>query len=152
MRHSEVRERGKDTQFHIPRVIYNWNLRLSIPQKKTHPRGPRQGSNAASTPPQAHLTLVQSVRLSHGALDVKAPNILPVLLEEGDQEVDSHLHIDEKLLLAEGHIADGNAQAQHLLQLEFDASLDLVHLPRPPSWQFICQDIGFLGQDISPNI
>lgn len=93
--------------------------------------------NRAETPPSKSCAptkalagyLIQTVWLAHGALDVQAPHILPILLQQRDQEVDSHLHIDKELLLAESHIAHGNAQAQHLLQLELDAGLDLIHLP-----------------------
>ena len=36
--------------------------------------------------------LEQAVRLAHGRLQVQALDVLPVLLEQGDQEVDRHLH------------------------------------------------------------
>lgn len=41
-----------------------------------------------STPPNS----VQAVGLAHGGLDVEGLHVLPVLLKQGDQEVDGHLH------------------------------------------------------------
>ena len=72
--------------------------------------------------------LVQSHWLAHGALDVQATDVLPILLEQRDQEVDGHLGVDIQLLVLHADIADGDSQAQHLLQLELDAGLDLINL------------------------
>ena len=66
--------------------------------------------------------------LSHGAFDVQAPHILPVLLQQRDEEVDRHLGVDVQFLFLHGHIADRNSKAQHLFQLELDRRLDLIHL------------------------
>ena len=73
-------------------------------------------------------SLVQPHRLAHGGLDVEALHVLPVLLQQRDQKVDRHLDVDIQLLIIHGHVTDGHAHAQHLLQLELYARLELVHL------------------------
>lgn len=72
--------------------------------------------------------LVQTYGLAHGGLDVEGLDVLPVLLEQRDQEIDCHLNVNVQLLLGERHIADSDTQAQHLLQLVLDGGLDLVDL------------------------
>ena len=44
-------------------------------------------------------SLVQAHGLSHRRLDVEGADVLPVLLQERDEEVDSHLDVDVELLL-----------------------------------------------------
>ena len=68
--------------------------------------------------------------LAHGRLDVEDLDVLPVLLEERDEEVDGELHVVDELLLGHGAVAHSHVQAQHLLQLELDHGLHLVHLGR----------------------
>ena len=75
-----------------------------------------------------HDNLVQPEGLAHAALDVKAANILPVLLQKRHQKVDAHLDVDVQLLVSHGNIAHSHSHAQHLLQLELDGGLDLVDL------------------------
>mmetsp|Transcript_3659 Transcript_3659/g.9181 ORF Transcript_3659/g.9181 Transcript_3659/m.9181 type:complete len:253 (-) Transcript_3659:97-855(-) len=72
--------------------------------------------------------LVEPVWGSHGCLEVERPDVLPVLLEERDEEVDRGLGVDVDLLLGHLGISDGDSQAEHLLQLELDGLLDVVHL------------------------
>ena len=54
--------------------------------------------------------------------------VLPVLLQQGDEEVDGHLNVLEELLLLHVAVADGHTHAQHLLQLELDGRLRLRYL------------------------
>lgn len=59
-------------------------------------RGARRAAVAArpAAPPRAPgqpARLVQAVGLAHGALDVQALHVLPVLLQQRHQEVDGHL-------------------------------------------------------------
>lgn len=52
-------------------------------------------------PPLDHrpeTSLVQAHGLSHRRLDVEGTDVLPVLLQERDEEVDSHLDVDVELL------------------------------------------------------
>eukprot|EP00962_Isochrysis_galbana_P024697 scaffold7583_cov118-Isochrysis_galbana.AAC.3 len=57
-------------------------------------------------------------------------DVLPVLLEERDEEVNGELHVLDELLLVHTAVADGHVEAEHLLQLELDRRLHLVHLGR----------------------
>ena len=66
--------------------------------------------------------------LAHGRLDVEDLDVLPVLLEERDEEVDGELHVIDELLLGHSAVADGDVEAEHLLKLELDHRLHLVHL------------------------
>jgi hypothetical protein len=58
--------------------------------------------------------LVQPLGRSHGALDVETADVLPMLLEQGDQEVDGQMDVLHKHVLVHGHVADGHVQAEHL--------------------------------------
>jgi hypothetical protein len=55
---------------------------------------------------------------------------LPVLLEQGDQEVDAVHDVGPDLCFLHGHVGHSHTQAQHLLQLELDGRLGLIHLCR----------------------
>jgi len=72
--------------------------------------------------------LEESLRLAHGALDVEGSNILPVLLEQRDQEVDGQHDVCGELILGHLDMADSDTHAEHLLQLELDGRLDVVDL------------------------
>ena len=62
--------------------------------------------------------LVESLDLSHGALDVKTLDVLPVLLEERHQEVDGEVGVLDKVVLRHVDVTDGHGQAQHLQEEE----------------------------------
>jgi hypothetical protein len=96
--------------------------------------------------------------LAHGALEVKRSDVLPVLLEERDQEVDgweegkveredkrarsgsgtmqdqraegqrTKHDVGKDLVLSHVAVSDGNTEAEDLLELELDGRLDLVDL------------------------
>ena len=74
------------------------------------------------------VSLVQSLDRSHGGLDVETLDILPVLLQQGDQEVHGQVNVLDQLLLGHANIANGNAQTQHLLHLELDGGLEVQSL------------------------
>lgn len=44
-------------------------------------------------------------------------DVLPVLLEEGDEEVDGQHGVGDNLVLSHVDVADSNAQAENLLEL-----------------------------------
>lgn len=67
-------------------------------------------------------------RRAHGGLDVKHLDVLPVLLEEGDKEVDSELDVEGDLGRSHGHVGDGKGHAHHLLHLELDGGLGGIDL------------------------
>jgi len=65
---------------------------------------------------------------AHGGLDVEHLDVLPVLLEQRDQEVDGELHVQADLGVGHGNVSHGKGDAHDLLHLEFDGGLGGVHL------------------------
>ena len=59
---------------------------------------------------------VESLHWAHGGLDVQRPHVLPVLLQQGDEEVHGEMDILDKIVLSHTHVADSNRQAEHLRQ------------------------------------
>ena len=57
---------------------------------------------------------VELVRLAHGALHIQRPHILPVLLEQGDQEVDGQVDVTDQLVLSHLDVANSHSQTQDL--------------------------------------
>jgi hypothetical protein len=45
---------------------------------------------------------------------VQALNILPVLLEKGDQEVDAQHNVGKRLVISHLNVTNGNTQAENL--------------------------------------
>lgn len=72
--------------------------------------------------------LIQSLGRAHAGLDGQAADILPALLQEGDEVVDGQHDVADELVLSHADVSDCDAQAQHLLQLELDGGLDLGDL------------------------
>lgn len=72
--------------------------------------------------------LVQTLGGAHGSLDGQATDVLPALLEEGDEVVDGQHDVGDELVLGHADVADGYTHAEHLLQLELDGRLDLGDL------------------------
>ncbi len=54
-------------------------------------------------------------RMTHGTLYVETLDILPVLLEQGNEEIDRHHHIGQKFIFRHGNMSNGNTQAKNLL-------------------------------------
>lgn len=54
--------------------------------------------------------------------------ILPILLQKGDEEIDTHLHILEDLLLFHWEVANSNTHAKDFFQLELNCGFCLIHL------------------------
>ena len=55
-------------------------------------------------------------------------HVLPVLLQQGDEEVHGQVHVLSQLLLSHLHVADGDVEAENLLHLELDGGLEVEHL------------------------
>jgi len=72
--------------------------------------------------------LVETDRLAHGGLDVEGLDVLPVLLEERDKEVDREHDVRENLVIVHVDMANGDTQAENLLELELDGGADLSEL------------------------
>mmetsp|Transcript_74119 Transcript_74119/g.103035 ORF Transcript_74119/g.103035 Transcript_74119/m.103035 type:complete len:236 (+) Transcript_74119:341-1048(+) len=71
---------------------------------------------------------VDSDGFTHRGLDVEGSNILPSLLQEGNQEVDRHVDVLSELLLRKSESSDGGTHAKDLLQLELDGGLQFLNL------------------------
>ena len=68
--------------------------------------------------------LVKPLNFAHGGLDVEGLDVLPVLLQQGDEEVHGEMDILDKIVLSHTHVANSNRQAEHLkqtMQKPFDA-------------------------------
>ena len=76
------------------------------------------------------LHLVDTGRGAHGSLNVEGLDILPVLLEEGDEEVDAQHGVGNELIISHFNVTNGDTQAQDLLELELDGSLGFFNLGR----------------------
>jgi hypothetical protein len=74
------------------------------------------------------LNLVDALGWGHGRLDGKRANVLPSLLKEGDEVVDSQHDVTDKLVLGHANISNGDTHAENLLELELDGALDLSDL------------------------
>ena len=72
--------------------------------------------------------LVKPLNFAHGGLDVERLHVLPVLLQQGDEEVHGQVHVLSQLLLRHLHVADGDVEAENLLHLELDGGLEVEHL------------------------
>lgn len=66
--------------------------------------------------------------LAHGGLDVDTSEVLPSLLEERGEEVDSHQDVLSEFILRHVLVSDGDGHAGDLLQLELDGGAAIVDL------------------------
>ena len=71
---------------------------------------------------------VKPLDRSHGGLDVQGLHVLPVLLQQGDQEVHGEMDVLDELLLSHPDIADRHGQTEDLLHLELDGGLQVHDL------------------------
>ena len=58
--------------------------------------------------------LVETLAGAHRALNVERADVLPVLLEEGNQEIDGQTDVGRQIVGLHGHVTDGNGQTQDL--------------------------------------
>jgi hypothetical protein len=94
---------------------------IPSPKKKKYPRA----GYLTHTPAKR---LVQTLGRAHGSLEGEGANVLPALLEEGDEVVDGQHDIANKLLIGHVDVADSDTHAENLLELELDGGLDLGDL------------------------
>ena len=59
-------------------------------------------------------------------LDVQSVDVLPVLLQQGHQEVDRDQDVLTKLIIVHTNVTDGNTDTQDLLQLELNVGTDFA--------------------------
>lgn len=74
------------------------------------------------------LCLVQSESWTHGGLDDQRADVLPVLLQQGDQEVNRHQDLVDQSVFVHFDVTDSDSQTQDLLQLELDGRSDISDL------------------------
>jgi len=72
--------------------------------------------------------LVQTLWWRHAGLDGQAADVLPALLQQGDEVVDGQHDVSDELILRHLDVANCDTHAQHLLQLKLDSGLDLGDL------------------------
>lgn len=72
--------------------------------------------------------LVETAGRAHGGLEGEGADVLPALLEQGDEVVDGQHDVADELLVGHVDVADGDTHAQNLLELELDGGLDLGDL------------------------
>merc|ERR1711930_14138 len=71
--------------------------------------------------------LVKSDCWSHGGFDVEGPDVLPLFLQQGNQEIDGHVDVLDQLIVVHVDITDGDGQAQNFFHL-FDFGNHIVSL------------------------
>merc|ERR1719154_256198 len=77
---------------------------------------------------QLWYLLVQSLNRSHGGLDMKRPYVLPMLLQQRDQEIHSQMNILHKIFLRHSDVAYSNGKAENFLHLKLDGGLQVQDL------------------------
>jgi len=73
------------------------------------------------------IFLVNSMGFSHSSLDIKGFDVLPILLEEGNEEVDGHGDIDNQLIFGMSNVSNGNSDAKDFLQLKLHRAFHIRH-------------------------
>ena len=100
--------------------------------------------------------LVQSLWWRHRSLDGQASNVLPSLLQQGDEVVDGQHDVTNQLILSHLNVADSDTQAENLLQLELDGGLDFgdlgtqIFVVGDWSWEFT--SLGKTGTQETRNL
>lgn len=74
------------------------------------------------------MFLEQTVSLTHGRLQVQRLDVLPVLLQQGNEEVNGQHDIGNQLIFSHTDVTDGNTKTKNLLQLELDSSTEFIGL------------------------
>ena len=74
------------------------------------------------------MSLVKPLDFAHGGLDVEGLHVLPVLLQQGHQEVHGQVDVLSQLLLCHLNVSNGNIKAENLLHLELDGGLEVKDL------------------------
>lgn len=60
--------------------------------------------------------------------DRQAPNVLPALLQQRDEVIDSQHDVTNQMVLSHANVPNSNTETQNLLQLELDSALDIGDL------------------------
>ena len=84
--------------------------------------------SAQPCPASLTVNLVKALGRRHRSLDRQAAHVLPSLLQERHEVVDSQHNVGDQLILSHSHVSDSDTHAQYFLQLELDGRLDFVDL------------------------
>ena len=68
------------------------------------------------------------MRLTHGRLQEQRLDVLPVLLQQRNEEVDGQHDVGNQLVFSHTDVTDGNTETENLLQLELDGSSQFIGL------------------------
>ena len=77
---------------------------------------------------QTVCPLVDALGWRHRCLHGQAADILPALLQQGDEVVDRQHDVGDQLIFSHTNVSDGDTHAENLLKLELDGGLNLVDL------------------------
>lgn len=77
---------------------------------------------------RAMTTLIQSLWGAHACLDGQATHVLPALLQQTDQIVDSQHDVRDQFVLGHSHVTDRDTETQHFLELKFNGGFDFGDL------------------------
>jgi len=64
--------------------------------------------------------LVDALGWRHRCLHGQAADVLPALLQQGDEVVDGQHNVGDQLILSHADVSDSNTHAENLLKLELD--------------------------------
>lgn len=73
------------------------------------------------------VCLIETLRFAHRRFHVERTDVLPVLGQEGDEEVDRQVDVGGQVFGSHAHVADGHGQADGLLRLELDGRFDFFN-------------------------
>lgn len=83
-------------------------------------------SDISTAPP----TTKEKKKKNGDPYDSQAPDILPALLQQGDEVVDSQHDVTDQMVLRHPNIPNSDTETQHFLELELDGALDIGDLLR----------------------
>jgi hypothetical protein len=89
---------------------------------------PRPFDDTFTSQPVHIEYLVQAPWWRHRRLDSQAPHVLPALLQQRDEVIDSKHNVANQFILSHVNVSDRDTHAKNLLQLELDCGLDFVDL------------------------
>ena len=72
-------------------------------------------------------SLIEALGLAHGRFQGKRADILPVLLEERNQEVHGLICVGQDLLLGHLDVTNGDSKGKHLLHLKFNCAAHIIN-------------------------
>lgn len=73
-------------------------------------------------------TLIQPLWRAHACLDCQTTHVLPALLQQTDQVIDSQHDVRDQFVFRHSHVTDRDTETQHFLELKFDGGLDFGDL------------------------